>query len=215
MRIFLALLIISISATAIAQEKTNQFNYRYAIRFNPLAVLDLLDHNFSVGGEYIFRPRWSVTTDLSYIFASAIYGSSKTSGFIIKPAIRYYVTVERRFYIEMDVFYKQVGYSITDWVGKDCVNGVPAFEEYKQFIYRKQVGGIDFKGGITTNLSRDQKLRLEGYFGFGIRTRSFAVKDDPRACYNGNLLFDVRGQNSSHYVTGSVPCGLRLVYCFL
>jgi hypothetical protein len=214
MRIFLAAFMIAISTTGIAQEKTNQFVYRYAIRFNPLALLDVVDHNFSVGGEYCFRPQWSVTADLSYIFASAIYVNSKTSGFIIKPAIRYYVTVEKRFYIEMDVFYKQVGYSITDWVGKDCVNGVPAFEEYKQFIYRKQVGGIDVKGGITTNLSRDQKLRLEGYFGFGIRKRSFGVKDDPRACYSSNRLFDA-DQNLIRHVTGSVPCGLRLVYCFL
>lgn len=183
-----------------------------ALRFNPFGLVDVMDGNLSGGVEIPFNARWSLTTDLSFIFYSAyIPNNRRTLGYIIRPAIRYYLTDEHKFFLEVSFFYKRAGYKIKDWLGKDCVSGVPAYEELETFIFRKRVFGINPQAGFQKNLTRSKRLRMELYAGLGVRFKWQDIKDYSRACYQANTLYD-RDLNQSQYVSVSVPHGLRLVY---
>lgn len=187
--------------------------YTKAVRFNMLGLLDFFDGNFSFGGEYAFHPKWSVTTDLSFVLYSVYFeGSKRALGYIVKPGIRYYVADNRRGFLEAVVFYKHVGYKMEDWLDKDVVNGIPAYQQFQDFIIRKRVAGLNIQAGLQRSISADKLLRMEGYFGLGIRFKWQDIKDHPEAIFDGNDSFFWR-DNNEYYVVPSVPFGIRLVYC--
>lgn len=199
--------------SAQSYERYKEIPYKWAVRFNVLGMLDPLDGNISAGGEYIFHPRWSVTTDLSFILYSAYLPQNKSAiGFMLKPAIRFYTSESRKGFLEATLFYKQVGYKLEDWLGKGFVNGVPAYEEYQDFIFRKRVGGINLQAGLQANLSKDKLLRLETWFGLGIRFKWQDIKNHPDASYQTNRIF-LTDLTREYYVAPSIPFGVRLVYC--
>lgn len=187
--------------------------YKKAVRFNMLGLLDVFDGNFSLGGEYAFRPKWSVTTDVSFILYSVYFeGNKRALGYSIKPGIRYYAFDNQRGFLEAVVFYKRVGYKMEDWLDKDVVNGIPAYEQYQEFIIRKRVAGLNIQAGLQKSISANKLLRLEGYFGLGIRVKWQDIKDHPEASFNNSDSFFWRG-NNEYYVVPSVPFGIRLMYC--
>ena len=183
-----------------------------SLRFNPLGIVDLLDNNISGGIAYSLNQRWSLTLDLSYIFYSTYLEQNKgTSGYIFKPAIRYYFSENRKFYLESTVWYKRSSYKMLDWVDKDCVNGVPAYQEFKSFRFRKRVLGFNIQGGVQKALMKNKLLRMEIYAGIGLRAKWQDVKNDPHACYEANDIFE-SGFYRPTKVSPSIPHGLRLVY---
>lgn len=187
--------------------------YTKAVRFNMLGLLDIFDGNVSFGGEYAFQPRWSVTTDLSFIFYSVYFQDSKGAlGYNIKPGIRYYVADNRRGFLEAILFYKRVGYKTEGWLDEDVVNGIPAYQKFQDFTIRKQVAGINIQAGLQRSISADKLLRMEGYIGLGIRFKWRDIKNHPEASFNRSDSFFWR-ENNDYYVVPSVPFGIRLVYC--
>lgn len=209
------LLILGFTGEVLAQSPESPMPplYTKAVRFNMLGLLDVFDGNFSVGGEYAFRPRWSITTDLSFVLYSVYFqGNKRALGYIVKPGIRYYMADNRRGFLEAVVFYKRVGYKMEDWLDKDVVNGVPAYEQFQEFIIRKRVAGLNIQAGLQRSISADKLLRIEGYMGLGIRVKWQDIKDYPEATFNNNDSFFWR-DNNEYYVVPSVPFGIRLVYC--
>lgn len=209
------LLMLIFTGVLLAQspESTKPPLYKKAVRFNMLGLLDVFDGNFSFGGEYAFQPRWSVTTDLSFVLYSAYFeGNKRALGYIIKPGIRYYVADNRRGFLEAVVFYKRVGYKMEDWLDKDVVNGLPAYQQYQDFIIRKRVAGLNIQAGLQRSISSDKLLRIEGYIGLGIRFKWQDIKDHPEATFDSNDGFFWR-DNNEYLVVPSVPFGIRLVYC--
>lgn len=185
---------------------------KLSVRVSPLGLVDILDANVTGGIAYTLNDRWSLSVDLSYIFYSGYLQESKgTSGYILKPAVRYYVSENRKFFIESSVWYKRSSYRMTDWVDKDCVNGVPSYQEFKSFRFRKRVVGLNVQGGVQKALMKSKLLRMEIYAGIGIRFKWQDIKNDSKACYQPDAIF--QGSFYGPYnVSAGIPHGLRLVY---
>lgn len=189
--------------------------YAAALRFNFTGLVDPVDNNISLGGEFPFHPDWSITTDLAYIEHSSYFSNIKqASGYIIKPAIRFYPSsLHHSGFFEAVLFYKQARYHLRDYLGKDCVNGIPAYEQYQDFTYRKRIGGLNLQMGVQTGLSRNNLLLFEAWLGLGLRIRQQDVIKQENACYNAASGFlDVNGSSGTSVLT-SLPAGMRLVYC--
>ncbi|MEO6648819.1 MAG: DUF3575 domain-containing protein [Chitinophagaceae bacterium] len=192
--------------------RASLYEDKLSLRLNPLGLVDVFDGNISGGIAYSLNQRWSITVDLSYIFYSTYLRENKgTSGYIFKPAIRYYVSESRKFYLESTVWYKCSSYKVLDWVDKDCVNGVPSYQEFKSFRFRKQVLGFNIQGGFQKALMKNKLLRMEIYAGIGVRLKWQEVKNDPQACYQPNDVFESSFYNPTK-VSPGLPHGLRLVY---
>lgn len=185
---------------------------KWALRANPMGLADVLDGNLSVGMERYLNSRWSLTTDLSFIFYSAYLPTNRRAlGYIIKPALRFYTSSERSLFMEISFFYKRCGYKVKDWLGKDCVNDVPAYEKYETFIFSKRVTGINVQAGWRRDLTRNKLWRMELYIGLGIRRKWQDVRGDPMDCYQTNSVFNTE-INQTTFIGGSLPHGLRVIY---
>lgn len=185
------------------------FAKKVTARFNFTGVADPYDQNISVGGEYRFNPHWSVGSDVAYIFKSYYLSESKYArGIILRPFIRYYFEKNRNGFLEAVINYKYVSYEITDWIGKEISNGMPAYEEYSTFHFIKKTYGLNFKAGTAANLTRDERLRLEFYAGLGIRFKNQGADIGSYTRRRG--LFG--GLYDPKYSTVVLPMGMRLVY---
>jgi hypothetical protein len=178
-------------------------------RFNFLGIMDYYDVNFSIGAEYGLKPNWSIGSDLAYVYQSAyLYESKNSKGFIFRPFIRFYPGKDKRGFLEAELHYKYVSYKLTDWIARDVTNGVPAYEEYTTFHFRKNVFGVSIKTGTQANLSRNKKFRLELYIGLGIRFKNQGA-DVGTYIRGRGFFFDLY---QPHYSAVVVPSGARFLY---
>lgn len=178
-------------------------------RFNYTGIIDPFDQNLSFGGEYKLNEHWSTGLDLAWVFTSAYLSESKhVNGLIARPFVRYYPWGNKKGFFEAVVHYKYVSYRITDWVGKDVTNGVPAYEEYTNFHFNKNAFGLHLNAGTSANLSRDKRLKMEFYLGLGMRfkTQGADIGEYDRRWRGFGKLYD---PNFSGIV---LPMGARLVY---
>jgi hypothetical protein len=185
--------------------QTTSFQKSLYARFNFLGVIDPIDHNVSFGAEYVFRSKLSVGADVAYIFASDyIYDIKKTRGILFRPFLRFYPNGKPDFFIHAEAHYKFVSYTLEDWVGKDPVNGVPAYEEFQKFQYRKRVMGIHVLTGERFSISKNKLLSMEVTAGLGIRWRKQFAKD---------VLYDpFSAELFQRKLTAVVPVNVRFCY---
>lgn len=178
-------------------------------RFNFTGLVDPYDENASLGAEYKFDPQWSAGSDLAYIFSSEYLSDSKrTTGFIVRPFVRFYPNNERRWFLELQLHYKYASYQLKDWLGKDIVDGNPSYEELTNFHFIKKAMGLHFNFGTSANLSRDKKLWAEFYVGLGIRHKK-QYADEGTYIRQKGWLVDLYQPD---YATIVMPMGVRLVY---
>ena len=121
-----------------AQKTKDNIDYKTAITFNPSMLLSI-DYCFMAGAEYRIKPKMVLALEAGYIFASDKIGNwqnnqnqgqnQKATGFIIRPAIKFFVNEKNTFYFQPQMFYKQVTHHLYDWLGKDVVNGVASYEQ--------------------------------------------------------------------------------------
>ena len=210
-----SLLFFSLCAIAQRQERAIVMNEDapsgkgLTARFNYTGLIDPFDQNLSFGGEYKLNEHWSTGIDLAWIFASLYLSESKhANGLIARPFIRYYPWGNKKGFFEAVVHYKYVSYRITDWVGQDVTNGVPAYEEYRAFHFNKNAFGLHLNAGTSANLSRDKRLKMEFYLGLGMRfkTQGADIGEYDRQRRGFGKLYDPNFSNIS------LPMGARLVY---
>ncbi len=213
------LLFLLLHLTVCSQTKSRQpvftQGYKVAARFNFTGLADPFDNNVSAGAEWTINPHWSLVLDLAYIEHSKyLHSVKRTSGYMFRPAIRYYPSLDHEGFLEAVVMYKHVNYHIVDSLGRDCVNGIPTHQEYTSFLYGKSVTGINLQAGVQENLSRNHLLRLEAYIGLGLHFRNQDLVNEPNTCYNQyrHLAYTISG-TSGYSVLPSAPAGLRLIYC--
>ena len=143
------------------------------IRFNILNVVDISEPNISFGVESRISDRISLAMDAGYIVLSQrFHDLGSSSGFIIRPAVRYFPERTRIFF-EAELHYKQHTHHIRDWIGRDISGGVPAYEEYRAFGLRKQVVGMHLKFGTLMPVTN--RLWFEFYIGIGPHFRKFTI----------------------------------------
>ena len=203
------LLLVAVLLTSFIQAQTGM-KPEILGRFNVLGLLHPSDQNFSVGVEIRFNQQWSAGTDAGYIFYSNyLLQANRTSGFIVRPFIRHYYKESRRSFVEAELHYKMANYKLEDWVGREVVNGVPAYEELTKFTFRKQAFGLHVKFGKVNPLTKNKKLFIEYYLGMGIRWKWNKSMDGEYRLQEG--IFS--GYKTDPEFTGlAVPMGVRLLF---
>jgi hypothetical protein len=210
-KIFILVGLLSLYAVARGQEATGKqpTGSRLIARFNPTGLIDPMDERIIGGAEWKILHRLSIGTDASFVFNSAYHPNNRARGYLLSPFIRWYLKKTGHF-LELQVFYKQVDYHMHDWLQKEAVNGVGAYEELQDFTLRKEVSGINLIRGGQKILSFSKHLRFEWYVGLGLRWKRGGVRGVPHALYNGppNSL----GESPS--VWPSAPAGFGFVWSF-
>lgn len=215
--IFLLLLLFSFFAQA--QRKKHSFTEhpftesKTAISFNPFALAEI-DFTALAGYETRLAPRWYLSTEAGYIFASNYIGRTEQSsndgtGFLIRPSVKWFVADNNKFYLQPQIFYKQVTHKMHDWLGKSVVNGVPAYEQLQDFGYRRKIYGFNTVAGFVLALDQHKNGYMDFYFGLGLRYKKSSIAGEPSSTYqNSDGLFG----NMDNGIFPSVPVGIRIIY---
>lgn len=186
------------------------FQKEIIARVNFLGAIDAFDHNISLGAEYQFNAKWSAGIDAGYIFESEyITNNKQVKGIILRPFLRYYLKEKRKGFIEANLHYKNVVYKVEDWIGRDITNGVPSYEEFSIYNFKKRVLGINLVIGNKWNLNKKtNNINLEPYVGFGVRVRE-QNSDDVSFSFNRNIFLSDFNSNSTF---PAILLGMRLTF---
>jgi len=182
-----------------------------AISLNPFTLAEI-DYTIMAGFEYRLACKLYMSHEAGYIFASRYVAdgesNSNGTGFIIRPSVKWFVSENDRFYLQPQVFYKQVTHTMYDWVGKNPVNGVPAYEQLQDFKYRRKITGFNMVAGFVSPIDRKAKGFIDVYFGLGVRNKKSLVVE-PNMVYERQVgIFNPTDDG----VFPSVPMGLRIIY---
>lgn len=211
MKHYLWVLCLLFSARAAAQAKVDNLTYQAAVNVSPLALVDT-DNTAMAGGEYRFNNKWSLLADVGYIFHSSyIEESKKARGFNFRPAARLYFGRTMTRYFQVQAFYKEVNYTVHDWLGKEAVNGVPAYSQLQDFQYRKQVTALSFMTGRMILLGSEDWF-ADIYVGLGLRYRKLGLVGEENAVYELNRGF--WWPPDERLLTVHLPFSIKLVHTF-
>jgi hypothetical protein len=184
-----------------------------AISFNPFALAEI-DFTALVGYENKLEPKLYLSNEAGYIFASNYIGKGERSsnngtGFLIRPSLKWFVADNNKFYLQPQIFYKQVTHKMNDWLGKAAVNGMPSYEQLQDFKYRREIFGFNAVAGFALSLDQHKRSYMDLYFGFGVRYKKSVIAGEPRSVYqNSSGMF---GDMDSG-IFPSVPIGMRIIY---
>ena len=185
----------------------------WLLRINPMGLIDPIETNLSLGTEYRFHESWATSADVAYVFQSYNVRNAKhAKGFIVRPAIRKYFDRGLNTYVEAELHYKMVSSTVEDWVGRKTVNGVAAYQEYKRFHARKNVGGLHLKLGVQESLNRSHRLWLEVYAGIGVRHRWLTNDLPSDATYQFMRSMFATNLNEERSTVPAFVGGFRLMY---
>jgi len=160
--------------------------------------------------EYRLKKKLALVSDVGFIFYSEyMSNASKTIGFTFRPSVRFYLDHRNSFYLQPQILYKMVVYTIHDWLDKETVNGVPAYQQLQDFKYGKYVvGGNLIIGGV---LPIGRKVFFDLYAGLGLRHKTNRIIGEPKSSYTKTT-----GLFADLYTDGitvpSVPAGLKVIY---
>ncbi|MFM2362235.1 MAG: hypothetical protein RLZZ316_1137 [Bacteroidota bacterium] len=196
------------------------FTTPWKLHFNPLALADIGDPNISGGIEYRNNNK-ALHLDAGYIFTSVYHTSKRAAqpyGYYFRPAYRKYnkTSSTKSNFWELRGGIKQVWYTITDWVDKDLVNGVPAYQSYETFTLKKIVLNANFIAGTQHLLNTKGKTIIEYYVGCGLRYKTFPMPLEGGGIYSDiNLITaitDADGNTNNAEVLIDIKAGIRLVF---
>jgi hypothetical protein len=189
-----------------AQKIKEPVQYKTVFGFSPLALFQD-DNVLMVNGEYRFSDKKAVVVDAGYVFASYYLKNIKNvSGFLFRPAYRRYLSSQNNYYVQYQVFFKSVTYQMHEWLDKEVVNGVPSYQELKDFRYRKNVGGGNIMIGTIQPLFKSSGY-IDLYMGLGLRYKSSYLVNEPNYEYHRppSLLSD-------QHTLFSMPIGIKFLF---
>ncbi|MFL5811403.1 MAG: hypothetical protein ACJ749_17905 [Flavisolibacter sp.] len=197
---------------AAAQKQKQMVMYGTAIHFSPLALIQV-DYTVLVGGEYRLKPNLGLVADIGYIFGSAYLDpeDNQASGFVFRPSIRFYSGRRNNFYVQPQIFYKLVTHKVQDWLGMDCDNGVAAFQQLKEFKYRRNIYGLNATIGRVFPLDTKNRAFVDLFIGLGLRYKKSSVVGNDCSCYQPtSILFTEEDPDNGFFP--SLPGGVKLVF---
>lgn len=185
----------------------------WLLRINPLGIIDPIETNLSLGTEFRFHKTAATSIDVAYVLQSLNMQNAKSSrGLIIRPAIRKYFDPGLNTFVEAELHYKMVESTMEDWVGRKNVNGVPAYQEFRTFHFKKKAAGVHFKLGVQESLVQQKWLWLEAYAGLGIRYRWQETDLPADASYQFLRQMFTVDRNEGSATTPVLVGGLRLLF---
>lgn len=182
MKTLLCFLLFLVANAVHAQTDVPPYNFKTAITWNPLTLL-ATDRIALLGVEHRVTPQLAVTLDAGYIFDSYYINKSiarQTSGFALRPAVKWYGKKHPHEFLQLQLAYKRVDYTLEDWVDKNCVGDVPAYMQFQRFTYRKDVVSLNFAAGESIRLSNRLLLQVDA--GLGIKFKN-QRSIEPESCY--------------------------------
>ena len=188
------------------------------LRFSAFGLIDVLDGNFTVGGEYRFNKSWSVTMDAGYIFYSRyVIKSDRSGGILLRSGIRKYAGKKLDYFFELQFHYKEVMYHVNDWIERDVVDGMSAYEQLTTFRYLKRVFGVQVLSGGKEFLTRDHRLFLEVTAGLGLHYKITGPYHENNSRYEDPYALVVNSKENlstppTRTVVPALPINIRLVY---
>jgi hypothetical protein len=179
------------------------------LRFNIVNLIDVSEPNISFGAERCISDYVSLALDAGYILMSQRFRErGNSSGFIIRPAVRYFPEKSKIFF-EAELHFKQHTHHLRDWIGRDAVAGVPAYEEFREFRLRKQVIGPHLKFGSLIPVTK--RLWFEFYIGVGLHYRKYTVLEEQNLMYSFEQHFEIVNSGSTEKLA-AIPIGWRILY---
>lgn len=201
---------------SVAAQKKVPVNKTYSqqLRLQPLALVDPFESSVRFGMDIMLKPKLSVGADASIYFAADGY-TKPLGGFAIAPAVRWYQNDRLGSYFETVLLYKHTERKETEWLGMDCVNGVPAYEKYDTYKRRKDVLDLSVRFGLRESLFGSPNWCIELFVGVGVRYKMYSIKySEPNTCLLANdeimINFFSNNPNPTNHAFFSVPAGLRL-----
>ena len=189
---------------------------KICLRMNFTGLMDMYDGNASIGGEVRLNKTWSVIMDAGYIFYSEyISKADRTKGIILRPGIRAYLNKYRNMFVDLQLHYKGVRYTVNDWIGKDALNNLAAYDEFKEFQVQKRVVGGRVLFGGKLFLSKNHRWFFEFFIGLGLHYKEENLYNEPNSRYGdgfGIFRASTLTPKKSTLVVPAVPYGMRLVY---
>jgi len=198
-------------ATLCAAGQKLPIDYKTALSFNP-SVLVGTDYTAMVGIEHRISENTGLVLDAGYLFYSSYFEIERvrnTSGFSLRPGIRRYFGRRLKEYLQVQAYYKHANYFIYDWLGKECVNEVPSYEQLKEFTYRKQTLSFNLMAGELFQFS--DRLAGELYVGIGIKIKRQGPTES-NACYRNQANDVVFNMYRERSVGPNIPVGFKLLY---
>ncbi len=166
----------AVAITVNAQSKYEEPG-NLCVRWNFPGLIDPFGNNLTLGAEYRILPKWSVMADAGWVFTQAAYKENKTSGYLVRPAVRFYPRVNKFWFFETQLHYKHLRRKGYNWVSHDQQNGVAAYERYEAIRQSANSYSINLLCGTQLPLrkpGRDRKdfyrWKIEYYWGLGIHT---------------------------------------------
>lgn len=214
MRHLFLLCLLAFSFLVKAQKSRLMPAYQKAFSFN---VLPLIDYAILLGMEFKIKPKLLLGGEAGYIFNSDYLrtnngSDTKASGFIIRPALKFFMNDRSRSYLQPQFFYKQVTHRVYDWLGKQMVNDVASYEQLQSFKYRRKIVGVNVILGTVLPI----KIRngfFDFYAGLGIRKKTSEIVDEPTSSYQRIPIIG-NSNNADDGVFPSLPAGVRFIYAF-
>ena len=199
-----------------AQKNQSILHHQKAFTFNVLPLL-LIDHTILPGIEFKIRPKLLLTGEAGYIFASEYLrtnngNDTKASGFIIRPALKFFMNDRSRAYLQPQFFYKQVTHQVYDWLGKEMVNNVASYEQLQNFKYRRKIAGFNIILGTVLPIKMRNSF-FDLYAGLGIRKKTSMVVGEHTSSYQRIPIIG-NSNNADEGVFPSLPAGVRFIYAF-
>lgn len=169
------LLCLVVAAHLSAQSRYDQKG-DLSVRWNFPGMIDPLSCNLTMGAEYRFLPHWSFLADAGWIFASPSEGGN-VSGYLIRPAVRYYPSFRHFFFFEAQFHYKYIQKKGNAWVPHEVQNDIPTYEKYESVRINAKSYSLNLLCGTQSPLrkpggakwDRLNRLKFEYYWGLGFQ----------------------------------------------
>ena len=198
-------------AGAHAQAQEPRVEYRTALSFNPTAIIGV-DYTAMFGVEHRVKNNLGLVLDAGYLFYSTYFEAGtiqSTKGFSVRPGIRIYHGKQKKEFFQFQVHYKQANYKLHDWLGKDCVDDVPSYEQLQKFTYRKKTLAFNLMAGEIYRFS--DKWFGEIYVGVGVKMK-WQAPTEPNSCFRNDDNEVGFNMYRKHSIGPNIPAGFKLIY---
>jgi hypothetical protein len=184
------------------------------LRYNLDRLFHVVEPSVSFGAEYKLDKNWSALLNMGYhFFSNSYFNQTKTRGFAVNPAVRYYVNTMKRKFFDLHYFYKKISVDKNDWLDKSVVNGVPLYIQKQDFTIQNKENGFAIKFGGQKILVKNKKLFLETSIGFGAKWRKEIIVNEPNSRFRMDAFLRERRTipNGTTVIT-IVPITVGFVY---